>query len=656
LKKELVDAKSEVATLSSEKNQGQIVEEALRNELAVVKQCLECERTERSVENERWNGREEEFQSQLREMEDVLEGKDGRIKELQDLLEGERVENKRLNEELQTKSGEVKELHASLDERERENHALKEDLSKLNQDMDRMSTCHEEVVSQYEEEIRILKLHNGEAEKQRGELEKRNKVATEEKMELSSKCDRIEQKRNDLLKQLTESKSLYSQSQAEVEKLISEMTAMEASHQEEKAHTSNIIASLEAEFESTREQVYQMQQCEVTLKQELANVRVLHAQAQEEAQRLKDQVAELHSAREGDVVQNRKCIAELEAELKTEVETSNALRLKVDELYLQWKQESDASQEAVQGLEEELATERKRHQSEVDSLQSQHRAQLEDIEKDSAEIITDLEESITSLKKEMTETKLHHDQATSQLQQKISQAHTENEILEHQIKENDKRAASQEETILQLTNLSQHRGEEMIVREKEIALLRCGIDKLKREHANAMEVVSNELDDARSAYERKTKDMQIVIEDLRVQLNAANEKLSNEDGDLNVAKSKLHERTNLLKEMVAQAKTYKADYEQESSRASQLNAELERCKSALSEAKTLALRCEQEKNEKEKQFWDAMREERDKRALMKKESQSKLQSFDEVVRKCSEMEKENVILKVSDRFLQYCYN
>jgi chromosome segregation ATPase len=186
----------------------------------------------------------------------------------------------------------------------------------------------------------------------------------------------------------------------------------------------------------------------------------------------------------------------------------------------------------------------------------------------------------------------------------------------------------------------------MVVLRKELTQLRSTMEKAKREHSNVIDAMSQELSNARLAHEQEPKDTQVVLDNLRAQLAAANSRLNADDGELKITKSKLNERTNLLKEMVKQTKSNKADYDREHARANQLQELADRYKAELVEAKANAKRSENEMNEKVKQLWDLVRKETDQRKLMEAQLEFKLQNLDDVVRRCNDMEKENLTLKV----------
>jgi chromosome segregation ATPase len=361
---------------------------------------------------------------------------------------------------------------------------------------------------------------------------------------------------------------------------------------------------------------------------------------------LNDQIQQLYAAHQEEASHTSKCIAELEAELKREVDMTREMQTKLKNLEIKLKHDADKQHDVIQNLQEQLVDERTRHQTEVETLRNEHNAQLTEIETQGASVVSDLEESIASLEKEVKDNKFHHEQAISQLLQKISQAHTEKELLGRQIKEGEKTATSRDEQIIQLSNLSQHRGEEMVVLQKELTQLRSTMDKEKREHSNAIETMSREVNTTRLAHEQEIKHIQLVIDDLRTKLAAANARLDAGDEELNITKSKLNERTNLLKEMVVQTKSNKADYDQEHARANQLHELMERYKSELVDARANAKRFESEMNEKVKQLWDLLRKESDQRKAMEAQLESKIQNLDDVGKKFNDMEKENHMLKV----------
>eukprot|EP00956_Cyclotella_meneghiniana_P010276 scaffold14195_cov65-Cyclotella_meneghiniana.AAC.1 len=554
------------------------------------------------------------------------------------------------------------ESNTSLEEKEVTIQTLQNKLTQVHHEMEQMSTVHEEIVTQKDGEIQLWKEQKqtldaelAAANKLCAEHEKENQSQSNHIVEVTFKCTELE-KEND---QLTE--DLHAKT--------------------------NIIASLEAEFERTREQVHKIQQREADLENELAQTKLQLSHSQDSVVRLNSEINEKTTAHQNEIAHVSKCNAELETELaetkmlysqsqdvvqrlsdrvqeaktemaeassyvavleagrKVDAENCDEYKSSLEKMQLQLNQNDEAHQCAMTELQKELEVERSRHFDEVEMLKSEYSAQVEELETNGAAVIADLEESIRTLKKEVA----HNKTESTKLNQAISQAHTEKELLERQVQECGKRASSQDEKVKQLSNLSQHRGEEIIVLQKELTSHRDALDLAKRDHSEAITTISRELDDARLNHQRDTEEMLATIDNLRSQLVALNDKLESKDAQIDDIKSKLDERTQLLKDMVTETKVYKANFENECSRANKLSETIECVKLELNEARSRARHYEQEKTDSLCELREAFRKERQQRKAMAKE----IESFDAIKKRCNEMEKENAGLKVRSKQLYF---
>lgn len=545
--------------------------------------------------------------------------------------------------------------NTSLGEREVTIQTLQIKLTKVHNEMEQMSTAHEEIVSQKDREIQSWKEQKQTLD---AELVAANELCVEREKENQCQSDKIIEvtfKHNELDKekcQLTEDLHVKT----------------------------NVIASLEAEFERTREQVHKIQQRETNLENELAQTKLQLSQSQDSVVKLNSQITEKTRAHQSEIAHASKCNVELETELaetkmlysqsqdvverlsdrvqeaktemaetskyiavleagkKIEAENSNEYKSKLEKMKAQLSQNDEAHQRVMIEMQKELEVEKNRHFDEVELLKSEYDAQVEELETNGAAVITDLEESICALKKEVA----HNKKESIKLNQAISACHTEKELLERQVQQYEKRASSQEEKIKQLSNLSQHRGEEIIVLQKDLTFHRNALNIAKCEHSEAITTKSHELDDARLNHQRDTEEMHAAMDNLSSQLVASNAKLEARDAQIDDITSKLDERTQLLKNMVTETKAYKANLDNECSRSNKLSETIESLKLELNEARSRARHYEQEKTEQKSELREAFRKERQQRKAMAKE----IESFDAIKKRCNEMEKENVSLKV----------
>jgi chromosome segregation ATPase len=153
-----------------------------------------------------------------------------------------------------------------------------------------------------------------------------------------------------------------------------------------------------------------------------------------------------------------------------------------------------------------------------------------------------------------------------------------------------------------------------------------------------MSVIRDELQNSRLSHEK-------AVDALRSELTAAKEQLSAEDEELERAKATLSERTNLLRNMVNQTKSYQGDYEREHARADALEEALSSYKRQLADARKAGQRLEQEIHDKDTQYCDAIQNERHQRRIMEVELESLRKSMEDVLRKNAEIAKNAEMLK-----------
>ncbi|KAL7503105.1 hypothetical protein ACHAXN_001907 [Cyclotella atomus] len=613
---ELENVRLELKEARVEIDDGVEREAGLTKEVVCVNSALEKEKADRATDRHNFEAKESVLRDELSQLEILKQQKEDKIHEMTKLLKKADLQKRELEHTVQAKNEVITSLQTQIDHSESSNQSLRNDLNKAHREMEQMSIAHEEIVTQKDAEMQTLQEQKqavGDelvaANNLRQGLEAQIESQSKAQAELSVKYDDLETENGELATELD--------------------------------GTKRIIASLETEFENTREQVDKIQRRAESLEEELYVTKERLSASQDETVSLKSHMELMQATHADELAHASKCRAELEAGLKIEVDTCNELRSRLEKMEIRLKQEAEAHQKAIQSFDRQIESEKSRFCSEIEMLKKEHQAQIEENETTGAAVIEELEESIDSLNKKIAHDNAEHEHAVKQLHQTISRVHTENETLERQVAEYEKQTLSQEEKIAQLHNLSQHRGEEIIVLQKELSFHRDSMEITKRDHLKAIDVLSTELDDVRLAHQNEIDNMQYLINDLGTQLAAANAKLETEDEELNITKTKLTERTQLLKEMMGQIKTYKSQYEDECGRTKQLTDALERAKSELNVARTRARHYEEEKNDQENQFREAMRKERQQRKAIEKQ----VESFDDVRKKYNEMEKENFNLK-----------
>jgi chromosome segregation ATPase len=336
------------------------------------------------------------------------------------------------------------------------------------------------------------------------------------------------------------------------------------------------------------------------------------------------------------------------AALNEEKNVGNKLRSQLRELNIQLKEDGSeklslerelaGAKDIVLKIQEEAKTLRARldaeeisHRIELESLRTEHAAHIMIIETSGADVVSDLEETIGALKKELADNILKHGEAFREL--RLAQ-----ERVECALSDREKVILENQDKIEKLTTYAKERKE-------ETKLVMNDLERVRREREDEMSVIRDELQDSRVLHDKELFDLQGIVKTLRSELTAAKEQLSTKDEEFDRARATLSERTNLLRNMVNQTKSYQSDYEHEHARVDALEEAVSSYKRQLSDARNASERLEQEIHDKDTQYCDAIRNERHQHKTMKIELESLRKSTEELLRKNAEMDKNAEMLK-----------
>ena len=449
------------------------------------------------------------------------------------------------------------------------------------------------------------------------ELEEESQFHVNAQEQFSTTKEQLEKENHDLVEELEKTKTDYSLLQED--RLAGDET------------TSSLMKELETERQSHA----------VTQEKLAATKEQLEKEADDIAEELQKAKAQLQSTSEN--------IISLEKELDDEKATANKFRSQLRELNLQLKENDTATSNQVHTLERELDEVRQKyemiivnHQDEIQSMQKQHEDELADFETRGADVISDLEDTIASLQKEITEGKMGNEESVSKMQQELSM---ELDRLAHIIAEHERKGSDQKEKIEALSLYGKQRKEETKTLQSELARVQNVREDKIREKEETIASLRNDLENTCSIHEQEMAELRITIEDIRGQLVSAKDRLASEDGELESAKVALSDRTNLIRDMVDQTKAYQNDLERERNRAVQLEVAVRSYKKQLAEARDSSHGLEEEIHEKDTQYCEAIRNERNQRKSVEAELDSFRLSMEDALRRRNEIEKENVALK-----------
>lgn len=389
------------------------------------------------------------------------------------------------------------------------------------------------------------------------------------------------------------------------------------------------------------------------LQSEHASLKQNHA---EQVSTLENQLTQKTIEYDEKISEQLKQVSTIEAELKEEKNVSNKLRSQLREVNIQLKEDVSAHQkesrmleeglesinERLLAKEEELAELQTKYEAEVsdcrnevESLKTDHAAQIMVIETRGADIVSDLEDAIGELESELANYKRDHEQEMNKVKQTMVD---KEERVEHASKE-------QQDKIVSLTTYAKEKKEEVKMLKNELARAKQTIESTTREKEDTMANVRDELKSARARHEQEMSDLQHIVDDVRVELSMAKDRIASEDSELTRTKATLGERTNLLRDMVQQTTAYQCDYEREHQRATTLEEAVQSYKMQLAEARDDSQRLEHEVQDKDTHYCDAIRNERQQRLAMESELESSRQLVEDARRQRAEMEKENSALK-----------
>jgi chromosome segregation ATPase len=394
-----------------------------------------------------------------------------------------------------------------------------------------------------------------------------------------------------------------------LEKEKGELTDKVAHLAETKVKLGNVEAehvTLQTEH-ATLQQTYTEQKQQLsTLEGQMERMTLESNEEKNVSNKLRSQLRELNIQinEDGSARQNEKLT--LERELKRVTDILSAIQKEANDMRTRY--EADISS----------------HKAELESLRNEHAEQIMLIENSGADVVNDLEDVIDALKKELADGTLEHGKTIHELK-------SEKERMVRTMSE-------QQEKIDKLTAYAKERKEEVMVVKKDL-------ERINREREDAVSVVRDELQNAQASHERQVGDLQDTIDSLYSELAVAREQLTNEDEELERAKATLSERTNLLRNMVNQTKSYQGDYERENARANALEEAVAKYKRKSSDALIANQRLEQEIHDKDSQYCDAIRIERHQRKTMEAELDSVRKSMEDMLRKNAEVEKNAEMLR-----------
>ena len=405
----------------------------------------------------------------------------------------------------------------------------------------------------------------------------------------------------------------------------------------------------------------------VTMQTEYDSLQRDNSQLEQAVSTLEGQMERTTVDHEEELLQKSQRMSATEHIWNEEKSASNRLRTRLRELNFQVKEDGAARQKELRKLERELESVREdlsikdnearfqvdatHHATEMESLRTEHAAQVMVIGTRGADVVSDLEDVIVELEKEIAGNKLEHEEAVNNMHQEMQTAvanvDAEKEYMKRSLAEQQRKGMGREEKITSLAMYVKERKEEVKIVKNELARVKHTLQNNTREREDAVTAIQNELQNARVLHEQEMSDLQHIVDDVRSELSVTKERLASEDGELDRAKATLSERTNLLRDMVNQTTAYQGDYEREHTRANQLDEAVESYKNQLAEARGMAQRLEHEIHDKDTHYCDAILNlnERQQRKAMESELESSQKSMEDALRKNADIEKEKSTLK-----------
>jgi chromosome segregation ATPase len=615
-----------IEAVVSESTDRQAKVEALEGELEELIGMVQSERKERKKMIDEHEKSMEVVRIELQERKAVELSLKQRVQDLQQTMQSEEGRS-RLREEMLTRDLQGKEA----------------DLAKLLQDQKLSKIEHEQALQTSQDNLEARK-----AAFETLRNEKNDMINT-----LQSKNDDKSTIIRCLKSEMNQLEAKFQQSRDTISQLQNDLNDLRSSHQMAQEELKASIFLLEKENGELTDKAAQL----VDMKEMLGNLQAKHTMLQTEYALLVQE----HSERKDHLSTLEGQTERMTAELNEEKNTSNKLRLHLRDLNIQLKEDGSARQNEKLALERELEganeillkkqeeandlrarfeAEANSRKTDVESLRTEHAAQIMIIETSGANVVSDLEDAIGVLRKELADNTLKHEEVLSEL--KLGK-----ERVECALSDREKVITELQGKIEKLTTYAKERKE-------EVKLAKSDLTRVSREREDAVSVIRDELRNARVSHEKE-------IDALRSELAAVKEQLSTEDGELERVKATLSERTNLLRSMVNQTKSYQGDYEREHDRADALEEAVASYKRQLADARNAGQRLEQEIHDKDTQYCDAIRNERHQRRAMEVELESLRKSMEDTLRKNAEVEKnadmlkdkvskqENYIVRLQDR-------
>lgn len=606
-----------IEAVACESNGRQARVEALEGELEGLIEIVRSERDERKTMSAEHEKSMEVARMELQEKREVELGLKLRIQDLQQTMHAEEGKS-RSREEM---------LKRDLDGKET-------DLANLRQDQTLSKIEHEQALQAVKDNLDVQKVAYETLRNEKDEIINAMQTKVDEK---STIILRLKSEMNQLDAACRQSSDVVSQLQGDLNDLRS-------SHQMALEELKATIYLLERENGELADKAAQL----VDSTEKLTDIQAKHAALQTDCALL----GKGHSELKGQVSELEGQVERTTAALNEEKNAGNKLRSQLRELNIQLKEDGSARNNEKISLERELAsandivlkmqeearTLRARleaedisHRTEVESLRTEHAAQIMMIETSGADVVSDLEDNIGALKRELADNTLKHGEALSEL--KLAK-----ERVEFSLSDRERVILDNQDKIEKLTTYAKERKE-------EAKLVMNDLERVRKEREDETSVIRNELHNARALHAKELSELKGIVETLRSELAAAKEQLSTKDEEVDRSRATLSERTNLLRNMVNQTKSYQSDYEREHARADALEEAVSSYKRQLSDVRIASERLEQEIHDKDTQYCDAIRNERHQHKTMKFELVSLRKSTEEVQRRNAEIEKNAEMLK-----------
>ncbi|KAL7451796.1 hypothetical protein ACHAWC_010481 [Mediolabrus comicus] len=486
----------------------------------------------------------------------------------------------------------------------------------------------------------------------KGQLEKENSNLV---AELQNAKDELSSLQGDNLANAEASNSLMEELEMERQSHIATQEKLTTTREQLEKENDDLAEELQktkSQLQTTQDEYSSVQTAHEQLQQDQSLLEKRHSELQQEALTLNSQIETMTAERgEQETVHSNKIVS-LQKELDDEKATTNKFRSQLRELNLKMKEGENATSIEVRNLEQEIDEVRQKyemaivnHQDEIEAMQKSHNDEMACFETRGADVISDLEDTIASLEKKIMEGKFGNEDSISKMQHELSHAKMEQDRLASIIANHESKEAELAEKIEALSFYGKQRKEEAKKLQSDLAKAQDAARNGIKEKEETITTLRTELENVRSVHEQEIADLRITMEDIRGQLVSAKDRLASEDGELELAKATLSDRTNLIRDMVDQTKAYQNDLERERNRAAQLEEAVRSYKKQLAESRGNSHGLEEEIHEKDTQYCEAIRNERNQRKAVEAELESFRISMEDALRRRNEIEKENVNLK-----------